>query len=359
MDPKTNKPMPENKTPEKTNSSKKKIIGCILAGVVFIVLAAAVAGLIWMKAFLDTPAVTDGKPQVFTITPGQSLDTIARNLNREGLITDPRRFKLYTLYKKAATRIKAGEYVISPALPPDRILAALLSGRVKLYRFTVPEGLNMDETALLAQKANLCTRETFLGLSRDKEFIRDLNLTGHTLEGYLYPDTYYFPKGTTCRAVIKKMVTTFTQVFNATWEKRAKSLGFSVHEIVTLASIIEKETGDASERPLIASVFHNRLKKRMRLESDPTVIYGVDDYHGRIRYKHLRRKTPYNTYQMYGLPLGPIANPGALAIEAALYPTKSDYIFFVSKNDTTHKFSKNLRDHNKAVRKYQLRRGSN
>ncbi|MCG8632450.1 MAG: endolytic transglycosylase MltG [Desulfobacterales bacterium] len=347
--------MPENKAPEKESKSSKKMIGYILIGFFFIVTAVAATGLIWMKAFLNAPAASDAPPRVFTITPGQSLDTIAQNLTREGLITDPLRFKLYTRFKKAATRIKAGEYQLSPAQTPDLILTALLTGRVKLYRFTVPEGLNLDEIALLAQKAGFCTSEKFLSLCRDIKFIRELNLPGHTLEGYLYPDTYYFPKNTGCRAVIKKMTATFDRVFSEKWKKRAKTLGFSVHEIVTLASIIEKETGDASERPLIASVFHNRLKKRMRLESDPTVIYGVDDYHGRIRYKHLRRKTPYNTYQMYGLPLGPIASPGALALEAALYPETSDYLFFVSKNDTTHQFSKNLRDHNKAVRKYQLK----
>ncbi len=324
----------------------------------FLLLGAIVAGIgiYWMQAFVNTPAAPGAKEVIFTISPGQSLDTIAKNLEQEGIVTDPFRFKLYARYKKAATQIKAGEYQLSPALPPEQVLTTLLKGRVKLYKLTIPEGLNFDETAALVQKAGFCTQEAFTALCRDREFIGQINLEGHTLEGYLYPDTYFFPKGTSCRQIIKKMTATFNDVFTPEWRRQANALGYSVHEIVTLASIIEKETGDASERPLISSVFHNRLKKRMRLESDPTVIYGDKTFDGRIRYRHLRRKTPYNTYQIKGLPIGPIANPGGLALEAALFPVDSDYIFFVSKNDTTHYFSKTLKEHNRAVRKYQLNR---
>ncbi|MCG8615153.1 MAG: endolytic transglycosylase MltG [Desulfobacterales bacterium] len=354
-------PSTETNTPEKKPAEKKgakpkgfPLIGAMLAGALLVLLVAAAGALAWMNAFLTTPPTPSGKTQTFVVSPGQSLNAISRGLAQEGLITDPLRFKILTRYKKAATRIKSGEYNLSPAMTPDRILATLISGRVKLYRFTVPEGLNMFEISTLAEKAGFCDRDYFLALCRDKNFIRKLNLPGHTLEGYLYPDTYHFPKNTDCESVIRKMVRTFQHVFTDVWEQRAKEMGFSVHDIVTLASIVEKETGKAEERPLIASVFHNRLKRKMRLESDPTVIYNVDDYHGRIRYKHLRRKTPYNTYQMHGLPLGPIANPGALALEAVLYPAESNYLFFVSRNDTTHQFSTNLRDHNKAVRKYQL-----
>ncbi|MEH0020501.1 MAG: endolytic transglycosylase MltG [Desulfobacter sp.] len=349
-------PEPSPKTSKNIRTDKKRITGYILAGLALIIMITAGMAALWMKTFLNTPADPGAASQTFVVSPGQSLDTISRNLVRDGLVTDAFRFKLYTRMKKSATRIKAGEYHLSPALPPDRILAALLSGRVKLYRFTIPEGLNMEEIAGLAEQSGFCTSETFLRLCRDKTFISELGMPGHTLEGYLYPDTYYFPKDTDCRSVILKMVSTFNRVFTMQWKERANEMGFSIHDIVTLASIIEKETGDASERPLIASVFHNRLKKRMRLESDPTVIYGVDDYHGRIRYKHLRRKTPYNTYQIRGLPPGPIASPGALALEAALYPAQSDYLFFVSKNDTTHKFSRTLKEHNRAVKKYQLNR---
>ena len=152
------------------------------------------------------------------------------------------------------------------------------------------------------------------------------------------------------------MVGHFKQVFTKKWQQIAQTMNFSVHDIVILASIIEKETGDASERPIIASVFHNRLKKGMRLESDPTVIYGIKNFDGNIKRKHLKMVTPYNTYQIKGLPLGPIANPGAKSLTAALNPSHSEYIFFVSKKDTTHQFSKTIQEHNKAVKKYQLRK---
>jgi len=150
------------------------------------------------------------------------------------------------------------------------------------------------------------------------------------------------------------MVKEFNRVFTLKWRKRAKALGFSVHDIVTLASIIEKETGNAGERSLVSSVFHNRLKKNIPLESDPTVIYGIKNFNGNITKKNLNTKTPYNTYRMKGLPHGPIANPGRLSLKAALFPADTHYLFFVSKNDSTHKFSKTIGEHNRAVRKYQL-----
>lgn len=310
-----------------------------------------------MHSFLTTPpARSDNSPVIFTIESGQGLSLIARNLALKGLITDPFRFKLYTRYKRAGTRLKAGEYQLSRDATPDVILDHLISGKVKLYRFTIPEGLNMEEIAEVVEKAGICDRQSFLTLCRDREFIRELGLPVRSLEGYLFPDTYLYPRSATCRQIIRQMIRGFNRVFTPEWRARAKALGYSVHEIVTLASIIEKETGNPGERPLISSVFHNRLKRGMKLESDPTVIYGQKDYHGRIRYRHLRRITPYNTYQIRGLPIGPIASPGEQALHAALYPADTDYLYFVSKNDTTHYFSRTLREHNRAVQKYQLRK---
>lgn len=336
------------------NHPKLKILGITLTGILFMAGIILSLFIFQMRQFIETPCTAQEQPITFTITPGQSLKQIAANLENQGLITSQSLFKLYVQYKRASTRLKAGEYQLSAHTPPARILNQLLEGRVKLYRLTIPEGLNMDEIALLVQKANFCDATHFLSLCRDTDFIKIVKVNSHSLEGYLYPDTYFFPKQTTCRQVLEKMVATFHKIYTREWEKKGEDLGFSVHEIVTLAAIIEKETGDASERPLISSVFHNRLKRNMRLESDPTVIYGDKEFDGRIRTRHLRRKTPYNTYQLRGLPLGPIANPGALALKAALYPNTSPYLFFVSKNDTTHYFSKTLSEHNKAVRKYQL-----
>lgn len=301
-----------------------------------------------------TPCSEDNTQIVFTIHPGYSLKQIAGALESRGLVSDALVFILYARYKKAGTRLPAGEYLLSANLTPVQILHTLLEGKVRLYRLTIPEGLNMDETAALVAATGFCDTKTFLDLCTNQTFIAALSVPSHTLEGFLFPDTYFFPKSAGCRQVIKKMVDTFFTVFIPQWQERAETMGFTLQEIVTLASMIEKEAGVASERPLIASVFHNRLAKRMRMESDPTVIYGDQDFDGRIRTRHLRRKTDYNTYQMHGLPKGPIANPGAKALEAALFPAQSDFLFFVSKNDKTHYFSKNLAEHNRAVRKYQL-----
>lgn len=313
----------------------------------------ACAAVLWMSSFIKTPLAIP-QPTTFTVSTGQHLSAIAQNLKDDKLISNLIAFKLYVRVEKAGTKIKAGEYEINTGMSPEGILNLLTSGKNKLYRFTVPEGRNLEEIAILAQEAGLCSRQHFLSLCKNIEFINQFELPSMTLEGYLFPDTYFFSKETDCKTLIKKMVSTFNKTFNDKWKTRAKKIGLSVNEVVILASIIEKETGNAKERPIISSVFHNRLKRHMRLESDPTVIYGVSDYHGRIRYKHLRRVTPYNTYQIAGLPAGPIANPGAHSLKAALYPAQTDYIFFVSKNDTTHKFSTNLKDHNRAVRKYQL-----
>lgn len=308
------------------------------------------------RVFINTPLVQTGTEKIFAIAPGQSLKSIAANLEKDNLVSNGDYFVWYAKFKKAATRLKAGEYLLSPSQTPERILTVLLSGKVKLYRLTLPEGLSIKEVAKQAEKSNLCTSEEFIALCKDKDFINSFGIEAASLEGYLFPDTYLFPRKTDCKTLVATMVNRFKTIFLPDWEKRAQKLGFSVYEIVTLASIIEKETGDASERPVISSVFHNRLKKRMRLESDPTVIYGIKNFDGNIKRKHLREKTPYNTYRIKGLPIGPIANPGALSIHAALYPDTTDYLFFVSKKDTTHYFSKNIHEHNRAVRKYQLRK---
>ncbi len=326
----------------------------ILLGVLFLAgLSVSVTG-VWIWHTLHTPVTFENKEILFTIEPGQNLKQIASKLKSRDLIPNTLVFSAYARYQKAATRIPAGEHLLYTPASPARILDQLLNNRVKLYRLTIPEGLNMEETAAVVAKTGLCGADLFLALCRDPDVISDLDIPSHTLEGFLFPDTYFFPKTTTCRQMIQKMTDTFFAVYTSEWQKRADDLGFTLQEVVTLASMIEKEAGVASERPVIASVFHNRLKKGMRLESDPTVIYGDPEFEGRIRTRHLRRKTEYNTYRMHGLPKGPIASPGAKAIEAALFPAESDFLFFVSKNDKTHYFSKTLAEHNRAVRKYQL-----
>ena len=323
-----------------------------------LLLIAAICAPAWfyrdLTVYAAKPAGTAAANIPVTVRPGDSLRQIADRLHRDGLITHPFKFRLYARLKKLDLKIKTGEYDLSAAMAPAEILARLVQGRVKLYRLTVPEGLTLQQIAPLVSQAGLGSPQRFLQAATDPALARRLDLPAAGPEGYLFPDTYFFPKGTPPEKIIATMIKRFREVFTQTWQDRAKALGFSVHQVVTLASIIEKETGAAPERPVIASVFHNRLKRGMRLESDPTVIYGIKNFDGNLTRRDLARKTPYNTYQIKGLPPGPIANPGAGALAAALFPADTAFIFFVAKKDGTHQFSKNLKDHNRAVRKYQL-----
>ena len=320
--------------------------------------AISTVGLLYMHlmSWADRPAETAGAEKLFTVTAGQGLRKTANALRQEGLVSDALRFTILARLNKQDKQIKAGEYIFSSAMTPTEILGQMVEGRVHLYRVTIPEGFNLVQIAATVAAAGLTSETDFLKTARDPKTAESLNIQGKTVEGYLFPDTYYFPRGLDSATIIATMVKQFEAAFKPEWRRRAEALGLSVHEIVTLASIIEKETGVPEERPLIASVFHNRLKKGMRLETDPTVIYGIPDFDGNIKRRHLETYTPYNTYKIKGLPPGPIASPGALAIEAALYPAQTDYLYFVSKKDGTHHFSKTNKEHNAAVRKYQLRR---
>jgi UPF0755 protein len=291
-----------------------------------------------------------------TIAAGQGLTAIAFALYQKGIIAHPQKMVWLARLKGLDKQIQAGEYRLSSAMAPDRILALLVSGKVTLYRLTIPEGTALKRIATLFDQNGFGSQEAFLAIANEPQTARHLDIPADNLEGYLFPDTYLFTKPVDPRQAIVTMVKRFKSVFKPAWQTRAAEIGLSVHEVVTLASIIEKETGTANERPLISSVFHNRLQKGMRLETDPTVIYGIENFDGNLTRKHLEHKTPYNTYRIEGLPPGPIASPGASALEAALYPADSPYLFFVSKKDATHHFSSNLEEHNRAVRKYQLNR---
>ena len=310
-----------------------------------------------LRMFADTPANAANTDKVLIdVRPGQSLKTTAGVLYDEEIIKSPLKLNIIARIEGIDKRLKAGEYLLSAAMTPRQILQIMVKGEVKLYKLTIPEGYNSNQIAVLVEQAGFGKKETFSDTAQNAALAHALGLSADRLEGYLFPDTYFFPKGTTVKKIVTVMVQRFWSVFKPEWKTRAESLGFSIHQVVILASIIEKETGASFERPLISSVFHNRLKKRMRLESDPTVIYGIKDFDGNLTRKHLKTRTPYNTYKIKGLPIGPIANPGRASLEAALYPEKTSYIYFVSKKDTTHQFSTNLKQHNRAVRKYQLNR---
>ena len=309
-----------------------------------------------LRQYADRPAGFDAKKMVLNIPSGQSFKVTTDILFKAGIIKSPFKFNMVARLKGYDKQLKAGEYVLAASMPPIKILEKLVKGEVKLYKLTIPEGLNIYQIAELVAQSGLAERAVFIETATDGAFARKLGIAGDTFEGYLYPETYYFPKNVSANTIVYAMVKRFRLVYKPEWEVRGQALGFSKHQVVTLASIIEKETGAPFERPLISSVFHNRLKKKMRLESDPTVIYGLKNFDGNLNRKHLETRTPYNTYRIRALPPGPISNPGSASLEAALYPADTEYIYFVSKKNNTHQFSTNLIDHNQAVRKYQLRR---
>ncbi len=309
-------------------------------------------------ALMYTPASRQGASGIVEVPRGASFRAVADDLVRRGLLKDSRGFSLAAALSGSYRKIRAGEYELSPSMPPVEILNILVEGRTKLYSVTIPEGFNVTEIAEALEKKGLVDKEVFLERVRDKGLLKSLGVDGTSFEGYLFPDTYRFSKGMTADEIIAVMVGRFMEVYDREFRAQAEEKGMTTREVVTLASMIEKETGRVEEMPKISAVFHNRLKRGIRLASDPTVIYGIEDFDGNLTRKHLATFTPYNTYRIYGLPPGPIANPGRAAIQAALNPADENYLYFVSRNDGTHKFSRTLKEHNRAVRKYQKRRSS-
>jgi UPF0755 protein len=235
----------------------------------------------------------------------------------------------------------------------------LSEGNVRLYSITVPEGLIIQEIAELMEKEGFAAETEFLMNAENTSLISDLDREATNLEGYLFPETYRFAKGTSSEEIVAAMVFQFNKVFTQEWRDRAGQLGMTIRNIVILASLIEKETSLTDEMNIISSVFHNRLNIGMKLDCDPTIIYALKlegKFEDRLRTKDLKWDSPFNTYLYPGLPPGPIANPGKDSIEAALYPAEEKFMYFVSKNDGSHHFSRTFREHQNAVNKYQRRR---
>jgi len=307
---------------------------------------------------VSSPSFPEGTTKIVTIPPGHSVADIARLLDREQIIRHPGLFKLLVVLHGSQSRLKSGEYRLSGAASPLAVMDKLVRGEVLLHRVTVPEGWTVRQIAELLAREGLADREEFLRLAGDGAWAAKLGLDAPSLlEGYLFPETYYFRRAQGARQIITKMVDTFHSNFTAADAARARELGMTSHQVVTLASLIEKETSLSEERPLVSGVFHNRLHREMKLQSDPTVIYALHDFDGNLTKEHLSIDSPYNTYRYAGLPPGPIANPGKAALQAALYPADCPYVYFVSKNDGSHHFSTTLAEQNRAVRRYQ-RRGS-
>jgi UPF0755 protein len=289
------------------------------------------------------------------VSSGDTLGRVARALEADGLVRSARVTRWFATAGEFSNQLKIGDYELSPSQSTPEILETLARGRVRSYSVVIPEGIRATEIADRLAAAGLADRDAFLAVALDPKAPARFGVEGPNLEGYLFPDTYRFARGLPPDRIVRAMVEEFLENYRAL-EEVGDTHGLSMRELVTLASIVEKETGVVAERPLIAAVFLNRLKRGMRLETDPTVIYGIEDFDGNLRRVHLEDETNrYNTYRMRGLPPGPIASPGREALRAVREPADSPYLYFVSRNDGTHVFSKSYSEHAAAVDRYQRR----
>ncbi len=320
----------------------------------FIAAAAVLAVFALVLILHSTMSYKPGDEVEVTVDKGMSLAAIAKRLEEQGVVRSSKAFVAYAISKNAASKLRAGDFVIRQREKPEKVLEILVSGPMHPRSVTIPEGYSVRRIADLMEKEGIDTKAVLDALTKNAAFAKSLEIPADSLEGYLFPDTYYYTKGEGAKTLFTQMVRRFFEIYDQRMQKRAADIGMTMHQVVTLASIVEKETGQAFERPMIAAVFHNRLKKKMRLQSDPTVIYGLGEkFNGNLTKKDLQNTTAYNTYKIKGLPPGPIANPGAEALEAALWPADSKAIYFVARNDGTHFFSVRYRDHVNAVNRYQ------
>jgi len=310
--------------------------------------------------FLCVPPETPGQKKIIRIEPGWTFDKVARELYRENLVKDLERFRVLGKWKERISSIKAGEFRLSTGWTPSQILDALTYGKPLLHKVRIPEGLTWWRIGRVIEESGLASFESFDEAVHNKALLREYSVPWDTAEGFLFPDTYYFnrPRNKNATAIVRVMLRAFwDHAASKVWPDE-KPTEKELKKVLTLASMVEKETGVASERERIAGVFANRIQKRMLLQCDPTVIYGLGTaFDGNLRRPHLEdRSNLYNTYRRRGLPPGPICSPGLDSLLAAKKPEKHSYLYFVSKGDGSHHFSATLKEHNRAVRKYQLRR---
>jgi UPF0755 protein len=313
---------------------------------------------VWVALEARRTASIKPRPVLVDIEKGWGVRTIAATLKKEGVLTKKTLFIVrYRLFYHGAA-LKAGQYEMSAPSTPQSVLEALNRGLVYLRPVTVAEGLTAQETFPLFREAGFGAEKDFVKAAADTSALGLLDPLAADLEGYLFPETYRLPRGITAPEILSGMVDQFRAVFTETWRRRAAALGFSVRDAVILASLIEKETGRPEEKPLVSSVFHNRLRKGMKLDCDPTIIYALKKagtYDGKLHGKDLRFDSPYNTYLHAGLPPGPICNPGRASLDAALHPAETEFLYFVARQDGSHQFSRTFGEHNRAVDEYRRR----
>lgn len=335
-----------------------KLIGVVLLLISFI------GGwfLIEYQVFIQAPLTKERFESVnYTIKSGSSLAGVARELNQQGLMPHPRYWVWLAKWEGSADQIKAGEYEISPQMTPRQLLAHFVSGNVVDYTLTIPEGWTFRQMVKALHqhdKIEVTLLDSEGRLPDNATLMSQLKLDETHPEGLFYPDTYHFSSNTTDVEFLQRAYRAMQERLQKEWQNRAPDLPYkNAYEALIMASIIEKETAVPDERGEISGVFVRRLQKRMRLQTDPTVIYGLgESFDGNIRKRDLRAKNPYNTYKIKGLPPTPIALPGGDSIYAALHPEDGDALYFVSRGDGTHKFSATNEEHNAAVRKYQLKK---
>ncbi len=326
--------------------SKKSIILYTLLIPILIVITLVITIIYW-------PQNNMRKSIKVTINHGESLSIISSKLLKSGVITNEKLFGLATKIMGLEKSIPVGSYQLNNVQTNKDIINRLVYGRPEVNRITLLEGWNIKQVSSHLSKKMGFEYNDLLVIVNDKDFIKSLDLDLDNLEGYLYPETYYFFDGEKERSVIRRLIKEYKKFWSKTNIAKAESMKLTQHQIVTLASIIEGEAIYDSERPIISAVYHNRLKKGMKLQADPTVQYIIKDGPRRLLNKDLRIKSPYNTYLNRGLPPGPINSPGFKSLNAALYPEKNDYLYFVAKGDGYHTFSKNEKDHEKAKRAFQ------
>ncbi len=326
-----------------------------------VVLAAAVAGLgLWARQRLNAPYRAFAREEVFVeIPPGSSVASIANRLVAAGVLPDALTFRIAARLTGADRRLQAGEYRFAGASAPTAVMDRLAAGDVYRRGLTFPEGLTIVEMADVFARTGLGRTGDFVTAVNSAVASAPVGAGVRSLEGYLFPDTYPLARNATADDVVRAMLARFDQVLTPERRAAATERGMTVHELLTLASLVEKETSKAEERPIVAAVYLNRLKIRMPLQCDPTVIYAMmlaRRWNGNIRKADLQISSPYNTYRVAGLPPGPIASPGLASIDAVLNPADVRYLYFVSRNDGSHVFAETLAEHNRNVRTFQKRR---
>jgi UPF0755 protein len=301
----------------------------------------------------------EGAEQFVDIPQGSGPSSIGRRLADAGVIRDTLGFRFEIVRSGLGRRLQAGEYRFDRPMTIAEVVEKIARGDVYLVPLTFREGLTIREMAALFESKGLGPAAEFSTMASDPQLIRDLDPSAKDLEGYLFPDTYATSRHTTAAQLVPRMVAGFEKALTPELRTAAESQGLSVRKLVTLASIVEKETGNPEERPLVAAVYSNRLKSGMALQCDPTVIYALQlakQYNGNLTHENMQIDSPYNTYRYPGLPPGPIANPGRASLEAAAHPANVPYLYFVSKGDGSHVFATSLEEHNRNVDVYQRHR---